>query len=71
MTVSKTGSHNPFAFVREDGPNLVALASNGWADAEPAWRLKSRAQPDATTFLPTGTRALPAFSAYVAERERI
>jgi hypothetical protein len=53
MTVSKTGSHNPFAFVREDGPNLAALA------------------PDGTTFLPTETRALPAFSAKGAERERI
>jgi hypothetical protein len=23
----------------EDGPNLVALAVNAWADAEPAWWL--------------------------------
>jgi F420H(2)-dependent quinone reductase len=21
----------------EDGPNLVTMAMNGWADAEPAW----------------------------------
>jgi hypothetical protein len=21
----------------EDGPNLVTLAMNGWADAQPAW----------------------------------
>jgi hypothetical protein len=71
MTVSKTGSHNPFAFVREDGPNLATLAPTGWADAEPAWWLMYRTQPDATTFPPTGTRALPAFSAYGAEREQI
>ena len=30
----------------EDGPNLVTLAMNGWADGEPAWWLNLQAQPD-------------------------
>ena len=30
----------------EDGPNLVTLAMNGWADAEPAWWLNLQAQPE-------------------------
>ena len=35
----------------EDGPNLVTLAMNGWADAEPAWWLNLQAHPDATVDL--------------------
>ena len=30
----------------EDGPNLVTLAMNGWAEAEPAWWLNLQAHPD-------------------------
>ena len=30
----------------EDGPNLVTLAMNGWAEAEPAWWLNLQAQPE-------------------------
>ena len=29
----------------EDGPNLVTMAMNGWADAEPAWWLNLQAIP--------------------------
>ena len=29
----------------EDGPNLVTLAMNGWAEADPAWWLNLQAQP--------------------------
>jgi hypothetical protein len=29
----------------EDGPNLVAMAMNGWGDAEPAWWLNLQAHP--------------------------
>jgi F420H(2)-dependent quinone reductase len=32
----------------EDGPNLVTMAMNGWADGEPAWWLNLQANPDAT-----------------------
>ena len=35
----------------EDGPDLVTLAMNGWADSEPAWWLNLQAQPDTTVKL--------------------
>jgi deazaflavin-dependent oxidoreductase (nitroreductase family) len=35
----------------EDGPNLVTLAMNGWADPEPAWWHNLQAQPEATVEL--------------------
>ena len=55
----------------EDGPNLVTLAMNGWADAEPAWWLNLQAQPDATVDLVDGSRAVHARVATGAERERL
>jgi F420H(2)-dependent quinone reductase len=55
----------------EDGPNLVTLAMNGWADAEPAWWLNLQAQPDTTVDLPDGSRAVQARTATGAERERL
>ena len=55
----------------EDGPNLVTLAMNGWADAEPAWWLNLQAQPDATVDLADGSRAVRARAAAGAERERL
>ena len=36
----------------EDGADLVTMAMNGWADAEPAWWLNLQAHPDATVDLP-------------------
>jgi deazaflavin-dependent oxidoreductase (nitroreductase family) len=47
----------------EDGPNLVTLAMNGWADPEPAWWLNLQAHPDATVDLPDGPRAVRARAA--------
>ncbi len=44
----------------EDGPDLVTLAMNGWADAEPAWWLNLQAHPDAAVDLPGGSRAVRA-----------
>ena len=35
----------------EDGANLVTMAMNGWAEAEPAWWLNLQAQPRATVEL--------------------
>jgi F420H(2)-dependent quinone reductase len=55
----------------EDGPNLVTLAMNGWAEAQPAWWLNLQAQPDTTVELPSGTRAVRARAAVGAERERL
>jgi len=54
-----------------DGENLVTLAMNGWADAEPAWWLNLRAQPDTTVQLPDGPRHVRARAATGEERERL
>lgn len=55
----------------EDGPNLVTLAMNGWADAEPAWWLNLQVQADTIVTLPDGARAVRAHAAVGAERERL
>lgn len=54
----------------EDGPDLVTLATNGWADAEPAWWLNLQTQPDAEVDLPGGSRAVRAHAADASERGR-
>jgi deazaflavin-dependent oxidoreductase (nitroreductase family) len=55
----------------EDGPDLVTLAMNGWADAEPAWWLNLQAHPDVTVDLPGGSRAVHARAADKDERPRL
>jgi deazaflavin-dependent oxidoreductase (nitroreductase family) len=55
----------------EDGPNLVTLAMNGWADTEPAWWLNLQARPDTTVELPGGSRAVRARIAAGAERAQL
>jgi len=55
----------------EDGPNLVTMAMNGWADGEPAWWLNLQARPDATIVLADGTRAVRARAAEGDERARL
>jgi deazaflavin-dependent oxidoreductase (nitroreductase family) len=55
----------------EDGPNLVTVAMNGWADPEPAWWLNLQAHPETTVVLPSGPRAVRARAASGAERERL
>ena len=55
----------------EDGPDLVTMAMNGWADAEPAWWLNLQAQPDVTVDLPGGSRAVHAHAADKDERPRL
>jgi deazaflavin-dependent oxidoreductase (nitroreductase family) len=42
----------------EDGPNLVTMAMNGWADGEPAWWLNLQASPDTIVELKDGPRAV-------------
>jgi F420H(2)-dependent quinone reductase len=54
-----------------DGPNLVTLAMNGWADADPAWWLNLQAQPETTVDLADGPRAVRARAAAGDERERL
>ncbi len=55
----------------EDGANLVTLAMNGWADAEPAWWLNLQAHPDTTVELTGGPRAVRARAAQGDERDRL
>ena len=55
----------------EDGPNLVTLAMNGWADGEPAWWLNLKAQPAASVDLKDGARAVRGRAAKGEERARL
>jgi deazaflavin-dependent oxidoreductase (nitroreductase family) len=55
----------------EDGPNVVTLAMNGWAEPDPAWWLNLQARPETTVDLPDGPRQVRARAATGAERERL
>lgn len=55
----------------EDGPDLVTMAMNGWADPEPAWWLNLQAHPDTIVDLPGGSRAVHAHAADKDERPRL
>jgi deazaflavin-dependent oxidoreductase (nitroreductase family) len=55
----------------EDGPNLVTLAINGWADTEPAWWLNLQAKPDTIVELKDGPRTVHGRVATGTERERL
>jgi deazaflavin-dependent oxidoreductase (nitroreductase family) len=55
----------------EDGPNLVTLAMNGWAEAEPAWWLNLQAQPETVVELKDGLRAVRGRAAEGEERDRL
>jgi deazaflavin-dependent oxidoreductase (nitroreductase family) len=73
MTVGRRSGEPRVAIVGyfEDGANLITLAMNGWAEAEPAWWLNLQARPDATVELKDGPRAVHARAAEGAERERL
>ena len=55
----------------EDGDNLVSMAMNGWAPAEPGWWLNLQAQPEATVHTRAGIRKVRARAAHGAERDRL
>jgi deazaflavin-dependent oxidoreductase (nitroreductase family) len=55
----------------EDGPNLVTLAMNGWAQPEPAWWLNLQSNPDATVQLAGGSRSVRGRAAEGEERVRL
>lgn len=55
----------------QDGPNLVAMAMNGWGDGEPAWWLNLQSHPDAQVDLVEGSRLVKARAASGEERERL
>jgi deazaflavin-dependent oxidoreductase (nitroreductase family) len=54
-----------------DGPNVVTVAMNGWADPEPAWWLNLQAHPDAIVDLPDGPHDVTARAAVGDERARL
>lgn len=54
-----------------DGPDLVTMAMNGWADGEPAWWLNLQSHPDAGVVLHDGPRAVRGRAADRAERSRL
>lgn len=55
----------------EDGPNLVTLAMNGWADPDPGWWLNLQANPLASVELPREQRDVSARVAVGEERDRL
>lgn len=55
----------------EDGPNLVTMAMNGWADGEPAWWLNLQARPDASVDVRDGRRLVTGRAAVGDERSRL
>jgi len=55
----------------EDGQDLVTMAMNGWADAEPAWWLNLQAHTDTTVELKDGPHAVRGRAAVGEERERL
>jgi F420H(2)-dependent quinone reductase len=55
----------------EDGPDLVTLAMNGWAEGAPAWWLNLQAHPEAIVDLPDGRRAVRARIASKDEQPRL
>ena len=55
----------------EDGPNLVSMAMNGWADDEPAWWLNLQARPEASVDLADGRHTVKARAAAGDERSRL
>ncbi len=55
----------------EDGPDVVTMAMNGWADGEPAWWLNLQAHPEASIDLAGDQRAVRGRAAVGEERERL
>ncbi len=55
----------------DDGPNLVTMAMNGWADGEPAWWLNLQAHPETSVDLVEGRRAMRGRAAEGEERSRL
>lgn len=53
----------------EDGPNLVALAMNGWDEGHPSWWLNLEANPDAVVRL-AGQRPWPVHAREAVDDER-
>lgn len=54
-----------------EGPALVTMAMNGWADPEPAWWLNVQAHPECQVDVGNGARPMIARAAVGEERERL
>ncbi len=55
----------------DDGPDLVTMAMNGWADGEPAWWLNLQAHPEARVDLRAGQHKVRCRAAEGEERSRL
>ena len=55
----------------EDDSNLVTMAMNGWAPAEPAWWLNLQAHPEASVDLADGSHTIRGRAAEGDERSRL
>ena len=55
----------------EDGPNLVTMAMNGWAEAEPAWWLNLQAHPEVSVDVSDGRRKVRGRAAEGEERSQL
>jgi deazaflavin-dependent oxidoreductase (nitroreductase family) len=55
----------------EDGPDLVTMAMNGWAEGEPAWWLNLQAHPEAIVDVKDATRIVEGRAAVGNERDRL
>jgi len=71
-TGRRTGcEHSVILAYIEDGPNLIGLAMNGWADGEPAWWLNLQAHAEATVDLVDESRTVRGRAALGDERTRL
>lgn len=74
ITIGRTSGRERSVIIGyvEDGPNLVALAMNGWDEGDPAWWLNLEAQPDAVVRLAhEQPRLVRARAATGEERDRL
>lgn len=55
----------------DDGPNLVTMAMNGWADGEPFWWLNLQSDPEVSVDLVGGRRRVRGRAAEGEERSRL
>jgi len=55
----------------EDGPNLITMAMNGWAEADPAWWLNLQAHPVAAVDVGGGPSPVKGRAAEGEERTRL
>ena len=76
MLVESRGRHTgrerrTMAGYFEDDGNLITIAMNGWAAAEPAWWLNLQTAPDTRVRTADGFREVRAHPATGSERERL